>query len=188
MTTNYIDKENALLDQYYKTGDLAILGALYEPYMHLIYGVCLNYLKDTGKSEDAVMQIFESLVKKLRIHKVTNFKSWLYTVARNHCLMILRKDQKNIVTLSEETMEFSTNLHLVDNTDGKEEQLQIMEKCIEKLNPEQQSSIRLFFLEQKCYQEIANLTGYELKKVKSYIQNGKRNLKICMEQHQKSNE
>lgn len=172
-----------MLSEYYQSGDLAILGTLYAPYMHLIYGVCLKYLKDQAKSEDAVMQIFESLIKKLRIHQVDNFKSWLYTVARNHCLMQLRTSVKDIVKIDSTIMESSDNSHLLIKEDLQEEQLVLMEKCIEQLNPEQQQTIRLFYLEEKCYRDIVDLTGFDLKKVKSYIQNGKRNLKICMEKN-----
>src|SRR5690554_7482019 len=76
-------QEATWLKEYYETGSLEVLGKLYEPYMFLIFGLCLKYLKDSTKSEDAVMQIFESLIKKLRVHRVENFKAWLYTVARN---------------------------------------------------------------------------------------------------------
>src|SRR5690606_14869320 len=101
--------------------------------MHLIYGLCLKYLKDQAKSEDAVMQIFESLIKKLRVHHVDNFKSWLYTVARNHCLMQLRISGKDIVQIDSNFMESSDNSHLSTREDFREEQLQLMEKCIEEL-------------------------------------------------------
>lgn len=180
------DTEGSLLEQYYRTGDLDLLGALYKPYMHLVYGLCLRYLKDSARSEDAVMQIFEVLVKKLRIHRVSNFKSWLYTLARNHCLMQLRKDQKEVVITGTPLMENLPDGHLINEAAQKEEQLQAMERCIGQLKPEQQTAVRLFYLEQKCYQEISELTGFEIKKVKSYIQNGKRNLKICMEKSSRS--
>src|SRR5690554_6153779 len=101
-----IKQEAAWLKEYYETGNLEVLGKLYEPYMFLIFGLCLKYLKDTNKSEDAVMQIFESLIKKLRIHRVDNFKPWLYTVARNHCLMQLRvKGKQSVVLFDESFME-----------------------------------------------------------------------------------
>lgn len=176
------EKEAALLADYYQSGDLQVLGKLYEPYMFLIYGVCLKYLKDTAKSEDAVMQIFESLIKKLRIHRIENFKSWLYTVARNHCLMQLRASGKDIVVINESFMESGNNLHQAnDDEDFHEERLQLMEKCIGELSQEQQQAVRLFYLEEKCYKDISDITGFDMKKVKSYIQNGKRNLKICMD-------
>lgn len=177
------EKEAKLLAAYYQSGDLNLLGQLYEPYMHLIYGVCLKYLKDQTKSEDAVMQIFESLIKKLRIHHVDNFKSWLYTVAKNHCLMQLRSLEKDIVFIDESFMESAEISHQSNKDEFPEEQLQLMEKCIEELKPEQQQAIRLFYLEEKCYKDIVDITGFDLKKVKSYIQNGKRNLKICMERN-----
>lgn len=175
------EKERQLLVAYYQEGDLTILGELYEPYMPLIYGLCLKYLKDPAKSEDAVMQIFESLIKKLRLHEVEYFKSWIYTFSKNHCLMQLRAQGKEPKFVEDSFMESRSLMHQNNSEDSREEQLQLMEACIEKLKPEQQQVVRLFYLEEKCYKDIVDSTGFELKKVKSYIQNGRRNLKICME-------
>jgi len=177
------EKEAHMLLQYKSTGDLKILGMLFEPYMPLIYGVCLKYLKDEAQSEDAVMQIFEQLINKLRVHTVSNFKSWLYTFARNYCLMEIRVNNR-LGTLSLEGNAFMENdafMHQPLGENVLEEQLSLMEQCMEQLNAEQQTCVRLFYLEQKCYKDIAAITGYDINKVKSYIQNGKRNLKICME-------
>ncbi len=175
--------EQNLLAAYRKTGDLHLLGKLYESYMPLIYGVCFKYYKDEAKSEDAVMQIFELLVVKLKVHEVTHFKSWLYTLARNHCLMDLRiANRMNTVDIDEHIVESDIFLHQSSSDEGiPEDRLALMEACLEELNVEQQRCIRLFYLEQKCYKEVAEITGYDLGKVKSHIQNGKRNLKICME-------
>jgi len=152
--------------------------------MFLIFGLCLKYLKDTTKSEDAVMQIFESLIKKLRVHKVDNFKAWLYTVARNHCLMQLRSAGKNAeISFDESFVENDLFLHQDTGEVNQEELLQQMEQCIEQLNDEQKICVRLFYLEEKCYKEIAEITAYTMNQVKSYIQNGKRNLKICMDKN-----
>ncbi len=179
--------EQDLLAAYRKTGNLQLVGKLYEPYMPLIFGVCLKYYKDEAKSEDAVMQIFESLITKLRVHEVSNFKSWLYTLARNHCLMDLRIASRiNTVDIDTHIVESDIFLHQHHNGEQiPEERLALMESCLGELNAEQQRCIRLFYLEQKCYKDVADITGYDLSKVKSHIQNGKRNLKICMEKKQK---
>lgn len=173
----------SLVAAYQKSGDLEVLGELYNKYMHLVFGVCFNYFKDEEQSKDAVMQIFEELVTKLRIHQVQNFKSWLHVLTRNHCLMALRKSSKNpTVTLDDNFVENDELVHLdIDNT--KETQLTIMEKCMETLSEEQRKSVDLFYLQEKCYKEVAEITGYDMLKVKSYIQNGKRNLKICIEKN-----
>ncbi len=173
----------SLITAYQKDGDLEVLGQLYSKYMYLVYGVCISYFKDEERSKDAVMQIFEELVSKLRIHQVQNFKSWLHVLTRNHCLMALRKSSKNpTVTLEDNFVESGDFVHL-GIEDAKETQLTIMEKCMETLSDEQRQSVDLFYLQEKCYKEVADLTGYELVKVKSYIQNGKRNLKICIEKN-----
>lgn len=175
--------ELELLAEYRSTGNLELLGKLYEQYMPLVFGLCLKYFRDEEQSKDAVMQIFEELVKKLRVHEVTNFKAWLYTLSRNYCLMVLRSSSKHeMLSIDENFMENEAFVHL-NLEDDTEEKLSIMVKCIEDLPSEQKVSINLFYMEQKCYKEVADQTGFELNKVKSYIQNGKRNLKICIEKN-----
>ena len=178
------DNEFDLIQLYRETGDMRYLGKLYEPYTNLVLGVCLKYLKNREDSKDAVMQIFEKLVQDLRKHEVQHFKSWLYQVTRNHCLMELRRkklpmsdtDSKILGNL----MELSENPHLTNETEEKEQQLQLLGKMIQELPKEQRLCIELFYLKQYSYRQVAEQTGYELKKVKSYIQNGKRKLKIRM--------
>ncbi|HEY9048081.1 MAG TPA: sigma-70 family RNA polymerase sigma factor [Ohtaekwangia sp.] len=172
-----------LLAQYKRTGDLSVLGELFDRYMSLVLGVCMKYLKDREESRDAVMQIFEKLVTTLKQHEVEHFKSWLYTTARNHCLMQLRSRKgKNFEEISPALMENDSFSHLEEEPE-MEANLTKLEKCIETLVVEQKQCVQLFYLQQKCYKEIVQLTGFDDNKVKSYIQNGKRNLKICMEQH-----
>ena len=175
--------EQGLLTDYRKTGNIELLGKLYEQYMPLVFGLCLKYLKDEEKSKDAVMQIFEDLVKKLRVHEVSNFKGWLYSVARNYCLMDIRSSSKhNIISIDDDFMETGALMHL-NVEDVPEEKFKIMERCIESLPSGQKDVITLFYLQQKCYKEVSEITGFDLNKVKSYIQNGKRNLKICIEKY-----
>jgi len=175
--------DTALITRYRQSGDLEPLGILYNKYMHLVFGVCLNYLKDEEQSKDAVMQIFEELVVKLKIHEVQNFKSWLHVLSRNHCLMALRKNSKNTTVSLEDTFVENTDFVHLDLDDTKETKLTVMEKCMETLPEEQRVSVDLFYLQEKCYKEVADITGYDMLKVKSYIQNGKRNLKICIEKN-----
>jgi len=179
-----------LIILYKQTADLEVLGRLYQPYMDLVFGVCLKYLKNSESAKDAVMAIFEELVSKLRKHEVDNFKGWLHTVAKNHCLMQLRS-AKNIKTneFDPEIMHLTETVHL-NGIMEKEEHLQQLGECLETLSPEQKTVVELFYLEHKCYKEIESITGVEWNKVRSNIQNGRRNLKICMEQkiHGASNE
>src|SRR5690606_8547000 len=174
--------EKEQLVYYKQTGDLQVLVILYAPYMSLLYGVCFKYFREQAASHDAVMQIFEQLVHKLRVHEVDNFKSWLYVFARNYCLMELRKQKGKMYVDIEDNMSESEQ-KLVKEDDGKwtEEDFDKVHECLASLSPEQAVCVRLFYLEQKCYKDIAEEAGYDLNKVKSYIQNGKRNLKICME-------
>lgn len=170
-----------LIEQYKRSGNLEILGDLYQRYMDLVYGVCLKYLKDTENAKDSTLAIFEELVIKLQKHEVDNFKSWLYQVAKNHCLMLLRSEKKFAKANVDVTLvQNEENLHL-DGELEKEQNFRQLSFCLEQLNQEQRRVLELFYLEQKCYKEIVENTNIEWNQVRSYIQNGRRNLKICME-------
>ncbi|MEO5948490.1 MAG: sigma-70 family RNA polymerase sigma factor [Chitinophagaceae bacterium] len=173
------DKE--LVALYKESGDMAVLGELYQRYMELVYGVCLKYYKDPETAKDSVMQIFEELVPKLRKHDVENFKPWLHQVAKNHCLMQLRTP-KNIKTVEfkYELVQTEDNVHL-NGVLEKEENFKKLEYCLGTLTNEQREAVKLFYLDGKCYNEIVEITGQEWNQVRSFIQNGRRNLKLCME-------
>ena len=170
-----------LVALYKKSGELSVLGVLYERYMDLVYGVCLKYLKEGEAAKDATMQIFEELVSKLHKYEVENFKSWLHTLAKNHCLMQLRTP-KNLKTVefNTELMQTGEEVHL-NGIFQKEEQLQQLEQCLNSLSAEQKQSVELFYIQNKSYKEISDITGIDWNQVRSLIQNGRRNLKICMD-------
>ena len=184
-SANQSDTELVLA--YRQSGDLKVLGELYQRYMELVYGVCLKYLKEPELAQDAVMQIFEELVSKLKKHEVENFRGWLHQVAKNHCLMQLRTP-KNLKTieLPPLLMQNVEDVHL-NGVMEKEENFQKLEKCIASLSDEQKLMIKLFYLEGKCYNEIVEITGLEWNHVRSSIQNGRRNLKLCMEKKETMN-
>lgn len=170
-----------LIALFKQSGDLAVLGALYQRYMDLVYGVCLKYFKEPETAKDQVMQIYEELILKLRKHEVENFRGWLHQVAKNHCLMQLRTPRNlRTVELKADFVQTDENVHLNGVLD-REENFKKLEYCLGTLSSEQQTSIRLFYLDGKCYNEIVEITGMEWNQVRSFIQNGRRNLKICME-------
>lgn len=171
----------ALLEHYYRDGNNDWMGVLMQRYTLLLYGVCMKYLKNEEASKDAVQQIFLKAIAELRKYQVTYFKSWLYMVARNYCLMQLRDKEKIPLQVTEKMMvtepdETDKLLHLRQ----KDETLEILQESLKELNEEQRGCITLFYLQKKSYNEIAEMTGYTPALVKSYIQNGKRNLKIIM--------
>ena len=174
-------QDHELLLHYQESKELQVLGDLYQRHTEMVYYVCLRYLQDSELSKDAVMNIFEELIHKVNKQEIKDFPRWLYVLSKNHCLMYLRS-QKNKTQISlDEFVKFPGDMHQYEQYDEKEEQLTYMEGCLGKLPDKQQQSVRLFFLEEKCYKEISESTGYSLNEVKSYIQNGKRNLKNCME-------
>jgi len=178
--------DEELISEFNSTGNLKVLGELYSPYMHLVYGVCLKYLKDRDESKDAVMQIFEKIITEIPKQDIGNFKGWLYAVTRNYCLMQLRSGKSRMERFSEWAndnaafMENSDNLHPIDN-DGADMEEDLTD-CINRLKDEQRECIRLFYFENRCYNEIAVILRIDEKKVKSHLQNAKRNLKLCLEE------
>lgn len=186
--TNNQDKrpEEDLLREFSMTGDPEVLGELYSEYMHLVYGVCLKYLKNRDDSSDAVIHIFEKLIVEIPRQKIENFKTWLYVVTKNYCLMQLRSQKvsekkaqewlKNSIIF----MENNTDLHPID--EDRSETDKALEDCIEKLKDEQKECINQFYYQNRCYNEIAANLHLDEKKVKSHLQNAKRNLKLCLEE------
>lgn len=171
--------DEQLLEKYLSGGDAQYLGRLYERYMPMVYGVCLKILKDAGKAEDAVMAIYEELTRKVREHRVESFRGWLYVLARNHCLMEWRKNQRRPTDLHDDmsrhdAVEQSFEYELPQNGTP-------LEKCLDELPHQQRKSVEWFYFEEKSYKEIADIIAEDVGKVRSYIQNGRRNLKICLE-------
>ncbi len=179
--------ENLVIN-YQNTKNNLVVGELFKRHSLMCYTVCIKYLKNDDAAHDATMNIFEKLFNDLQKHQINNFKSWLHTVCKNHCLILLRKPNVLIsIDESEEEnshlfMQLSNVLNHDDNKHEKEEKLQVLEQSIFELKNKQRECIELFFLKQKSYQEISKQTGYTENEVKSYIQNGKRNLKILLEQ------
>lgn len=180
------ERDEILVVKYRNDGDMVTLGSLYNRYMDLVYGVCLKYFKNPEQAQDAVINIFEELVTKLKKYEVQHFKSWLYQLAKNHCLMKIRSMKSVEVSLEDNIMHLTENNHHTDAIE-KEWQFTLMEECMERLQENQREVVELFYLKEKCYKEIAEIKKLDTNKVRSFIQNGRRNLKLCMEEGQKLN-
>lgn len=177
--------DQELLEKFYIDRNNEWLGILLQRYTLLLLGVSMKYLKNEEEAKDSVQQIFLKVIQELQKYKVVYFKSWLYMVAKNHCLMKLRERNGKITAqindkLTAKPEEETDRQKIVQN----DQTLDLMETALKELNPEQQQCVTLFYLQKKSYQEISESTGYNLLQVKSYIQNGKRNLKILIEQKQ----
>lgn len=179
-----------LVTLYKESEDKSIVGVLFERYTRFIFLVCMKYFKDEEKSKDATMQVFEKLFTYLEKHEISNFKPWLHTVSKNHCLLVLRGDKPRRDYETEIKKDYagymeSGNILYLENENERETKLQQLEDAIKLLSKEQRICIELFYLKELCYNEVAEKTGFSLKKVKSYIQNGKRNLKtILLKKHE----
>ena len=174
--------DQQLLDKFYSDHNNEWLGILLQRYTLLLLGVCMKYLKNEDEAKDSVQQVFLKVIQELHKYKVEYFKSWLYMVAKNHCLMRLREKHGKItaeindrlVAQPEEETDRQALL-LNDHT------LELMGDALKELNAEQKQCVTLFYLQKKSYQQVSDETGYSMLQVKSYIQNGKRNLKILIE-------
>ena len=173
------DKE--LLQHFYADHDNEWLGILLQRYTMLLLGVCMKYLKNEEEAKDAVQQVFLKALNELHKYKVDYFKSWIYMVAKNHCLMKLRDKGKYSAEINEQLMATPDETIDKNNYIEKDKALTAMAQALSQLNKEQQLCVTLFYLEKKSYQEITDQTNFTLPQVKSHIQNGKRNLKLLME-------
>lgn len=172
--------DQQLLERYYKDRDTRWLGMLLQRYTLLLFGVSMKYLKHEEEAKDAVQQVFLKVLVELPKTKVTYFKSWLYMIVRNHCLMKLR-DKGYPLSIDDKTLIQEDDSEERQYRNQKEIMLNQMAEAVEELSAEQKTCITLFYLHKKSYQDIVEQTGYNLMQVKSYIQNGKRNLKIILQ-------
>ena len=178
------DKE--LLQHFYNDGNNEWLGILLQRYTMLLFGVCMKYLKNEEEAKDAVQQVFLKAIHELQKYKVEYIKSWLYMVAKNHCLMKLRDKGKYTVEINDHVLAAPHDGTAIKELKEKDKTLDNMSKALKELNTEQQLCVTLFYLEKKSYQQIADSTGFNMMQVKSHIQNGKRNLKLQMDRIQKN--
>ena len=180
--------DQELIARYRESGDSAFVGELFERYSMQIYAICKKYMKHEEETKDAAMEVFEYLLAELKKYEIQTFKSWLARATSNFCLMRIRKrrsaDTKDdeFKNIEKERVESAQDVHLENESAEKELELQKLEAAISGLKDEQKTCVELFFLQQKSYDEVAELTGYSYKQVKSYIQNGKRNIKIRLTQ------
>lgn len=172
--------DQALIQAFKEKGDLQIFAVLFERYVELLYGVCLKYLKNEAEAEEMVMALFEIVADKVLHHKIDQFKNWLYVVTKNQCLQHLRK-KSNIIfeQLPEASMQFVDEWHPFNQ--DMEILEGFLEPCLNLLPDKQRLCLELFYLNDHSYKEIAEQQGETVDKIRSYIQNGKRNLKICIE-------
>jgi RNA polymerase sigma factor (sigma-70 family) len=174
--------DQELLERFHADGNNEWLGILLQRYTLLLFGVCMKYLKNEEEAKDSVQQIFLKCITELSKYKVEYFKSWLYMVARNFCLMKLRDKHVNVDI---EKVHLAADESAKEELQDKDKVLTVLEDCIQYLNDEQKTCVTLFYLQKKSYQEISEITGYSHLQVKSYIQNGKRNLKNMVEKKMK---
>jgi RNA polymerase sigma factor (sigma-70 family) len=174
-------EDNELLQNFYNDHDNKWLGILLPRYTLLLLGVCMKYLKNEEDAKDCVQQIFIKIINELHKYKVDYFKSWIYTIAKNHCLMKLRDKGKFTTELNEQITSVPDETEEKFSLIEKDILLNKMMEVIKRLNKEQQECVSLFYLQKKSYAEIAVITGFTILQVKSHIQNGKRNLRLMIE-------
>ncbi len=177
--------DEELLKHYKQSGNKDLFADLFKKHVSVVYGTCLFYLQDKDEAQDATMQLFEKLLLDINNREIDNFKGWLSFVVRNHCISIIRKNKsqhKNIKSYYEFEYE-DANYEAEEkiNSISDDVMLENMKQCLPKLKENQRLCVELFYLNNKSYQDIANQTGFTLNEIKSYIQNGKRNLKLLLD-------
>lgn len=173
-----------LLELYRDESDTEALGVLYEKHLTLVFATCQRYLESEAAAQDAVLDIYEQLTEKVKLHDIQNFESWLFILAKNHCLMSLRKQKTTIVMPLDDFNHIADDQITEEEHQEKELEVVSLQECINRLPEDQKIAITLFYLQEKSYKEVAEEMNEDVNKVRSYIQNGRRNLKICMNERE----
>lgn len=176
------ESDERLIQMYSTSHDAQVIGRLFQRYISLVYGLCLKYFKNEQDSKDAVMDIYQLVARKLKEHQVDHFKSWLYVLSKNHCLGKLRTAQKNRIKETDAAFMYSDQVFHLDTVDSKDV-FSTLEHCMKVLPKEQKMCIQQFYFEKKSYQKIVDDSEFDWNQVRSFIQNGRRNLKKCIEKN-----
>lgn len=171
--------DEAQFEQFLQDRDREVMAALYRKHMTLVFGVCMKYLGEKTAAQDATMDVFEQLLDLQPANPIKNFRAYLYVLTKNFCLMKKRGEKVQLVEISDSDMELATEVHPID--EQREKRASALEACIKQLKDLQHKCIVQFYLKQKSYMEISDSLSINLMSVKSHIQNGKRNLKICID-------
>lgn len=175
-----------LLAQYAASGNAEYFGVLYNRYIPLLYGVCLKYLNDESKAQEAVARLFEELLLKLPGCEIPAFRTLLYNEACDYCFRVIEKENKEIpVRFNNNKPESAEILRLLCDEETGDKRTQALHNCLGRLPDGQRICITHFFIKEMSYADIVEKTGYALNTVKSNIENGKRNLMICINKHSK---
>lgn len=172
--------DHQLVEVYIRNGDMSAIGVLYKRYLPLVHGLCLKYFQNYAEAEDASMEIFELLLQKLKTHEVIQFKSWLYVVSKNYCFEQLRKANRSLTKKEEANLMYSEQIFHPDDIEDKKMGMDL-KRCLDGLVEEQSRCIRLFYFEKMSYTEISMAVNLDKDHVRSHLQNGRRNLKNCMQ-------
>ncbi len=172
-------RDEEIILSYRKHPDPDLIGILFERYSHLIFSVCLNYLRDEEECKDVVLSIFEKLNQDLLRYDIKHFSSWLHTVTRNRCLKELKR--KNAIVPIYNVENVQATQETIEHHDLTEIHLPHLNEGMNQLNEAQRICLQMFYIEEKSYNQICTMTGFTFKQVKSHIQNGKRNLKLFLE-------
>jgi RNA polymerase sigma-70 factor (ECF subfamily) len=173
--------DDELVSRYKSTSDQKWLAMLFSRYLHLIYGICLRYTPDTQEAEDFTHGIYERLVDKVKSQDIKRFRNWLYMLSKNYCLEQIRKfTGKANIEFESHLVQFDQSVHPIEENENEKRFIQL-EKCIDKLNIHQKNSIRLFYYKNKSYAEISGIMNQDIGMIRSHLQNGRRNLKNCMD-------
>ncbi|MDE1193479.1 MAG: sigma-70 family RNA polymerase sigma factor [Arachidicoccus sp.] len=179
--------DESLIDKYRQTHDNYWLGIILQRYTLLLLGVCMKYLRNEEEAKDAVQQVFYKVLNDFPKNNIQSFKAWLYIVTKNHCLMQLRSAKNAVLEEWKDDLKELMQEEIPKSYLQNDQLFTYMQLALQELNKEQRQCISLFYLDKKSYFEISEITGFSDSQVKSYIQNGKRNLKISIEKMTRKN-
>ena len=147
-------------------------------YREDVLGLCYYYTRDVELSKDLTMDTFETYLKRGKKGPVINdIKSYLLGIARNLCMAHFKKS-KRTQSIEESVLQFME--YEDENAPNGEEVIDRLMMSMCKLTTDQRRCVELFFIKGCSYNQISKKLNFSYNEVKSFIQNGKRNLKKLM--------
>jgi RNA polymerase sigma-70 factor (ECF subfamily) len=142
-----------------------------------VFRLSYSMLKDRGAAEDAAQETFTRVWKALaKFDGRSSLGTWIYAIARNTCLMEIRK-RKPIVSMDDPGSPVAAAVELASaTTQGADVERDNLLRMLEALPANQQQAVRLFYLEDKSYETVAELMGMPLGTVKNLLHRARKQL------------
>lgn len=155
------EREEIYIINRIKSGDKEAFSLVVDRYSDMVYTLCLRMLGVEADAADAAQEVFVKVYRSMAgFQEKSKFSTWIYRIAYNHCISVIRKKVK-IIDMVDELPDVEVNNQDVSGLEliSSEERKRYLNMAIEALAETDAVVITLFYYDELSLEEIAEVTG-----------------------------